>query len=167
MADFTITVNGIPEALRRVGPEGLARGLRPGLLRAGLLVQAKAQHKVHSPDNPFVGRAGHSVATGRLQSSIGVSDVRGHGLDMNVGVGTPYGKGGFGRGTFARSAARTATGRPGTRRTRTGGRKNRSDVNVYGPIEERRHPFLVPSAEGSRGEIADVIARAIEEATKR
>lgn len=164
MANVNVTVKGIPEAIRRVGPEGVEKALRAGLPKAGLLVQAKAQHTVHSPTNPYIGKAGHSVATGRLQASIGTSPVRGHGIGLEIAVGTPYGKGGLAGGTFARSASRTLTGRPGSQRTRTGGRKNRGDVAVYGPIEEKRHPFLAPAVESSTGEIERIIDAAIEAA---
>ena len=158
---FNVTIKGIPALKARLSPDTVGKRIRPALLQSGLIVQEAAQKTVHSPDNPYVGKAGHSVATGRLQASIGTSDVRGSGINQSVAVGTPYGKGGAARGTFARSAALTPTGRPGSSRTRTGGRKNKGDVRVYGPIEEKRHPFLVPSLERNVNRIRDIISRAI------
>lgn len=156
---LSVTIRGIPELKKKIGTPGVAAALRPALTRSGLTVQAKAQTAVHSPDNPYVGKAGVSVATGRLQASLGTSDVMGSGLNLSVRVGTPYGKGGVRGSTFARSS-RT------NRKGRTGGRKNTSDVNVYGPIEERRHPFLVPSLESSEAEITNELQGAIDKALR-
>ncbi len=153
-----VSIRGVEALRRKLGDQAIGGALRIGLLRGGLIVQESAQRKVHSPDNPFVGKAGYSVATGRLQASIGTSDPMGSGLNIEVRVGTPYGKGGVAGGTFARSAAKP-TGR-GRFRNRTGGRRNTGNVQVYGPIEEQRHPFLRPALE----ENADRVKRAIESA---
>lgn len=159
-----VRIRGI-EALRaRLSDQAIGDALGRGLARAGLIVQEAAQKTVHSPDNQFIGKAGHSVATGRLQASIGTSPVRGTGLGRSVAVGTAYGKGGLAGGTFARSAARTPSGRPASRRTRTGGRKNRGDVRIYGPIEEKRHPFLAPALDDNADRVQDVIEEALTRA---
>jgi hypothetical protein len=155
-----VRIKGIDALKRKLDPRAgnLDGALRSGLQKAGLIVQDDAQKAVHSPDNPYIGKAGHSVATGRLQASIGTSAVTGSGLNQSVKVGTPYGK--TGTGTFARSSVQT-TGR-GRFRSRTGGRRNTSDPQVYGPIEERKHPFLLPSLEKNRRRIVDIIERALE-----
>ena len=156
---FQVTIKGADKLRRKLQTGGGFEGaLKGGLLKSGIIVQADAQKAVHSPDNPWVGKAGHSVATGRLQASIGTSDVTGTGMNQTVKVGTPYGK--TGTGTFARSSARTTGG--GRNRNRTGGRRNTSDPQVYGPIEERKHPFLGPSLEKNIQRIVDTIERAIE-----
>lgn len=162
MADFTVTLRGVEELKRRIGAAGIERVLRPAMRNAGVRVETRAKRTVHSPKNPFIGKAGYSVATGRLRSSIGTSPVTGSGVALEVRVGTPYGKGGEAGGTFARSSA-TPTGR-GRFRNRTGGRRNTGDVAVYGPIEERRHPFLVPSLEAEQDAITRVIQAAIDRA---
>ncbi len=158
MADgLSVTIRGIPELKKRIGVAGVAAKLRPALTRSGLAVQAQAQRTVHSPDNPYIGKAGYSVATGRLQAAIGTSDVQGTGLNLEVRVGTPYGKTGVAGGAFSRSSR-------SNRKGRTGGRTNRSDPNVYGPIEERKHPFLVPSLDDSRNEIERTVQKAMDDA---
>ena len=150
-----LRINGIDALKRKLDPRAgnLDGALRGGLQKAGLIVQADAQKAVHSPDNPYIGKAGHSVATGRLQAAIGTSAVEGTGINQAVKVGTPYGKTGV--GTFSRSSSRTRSGR-------TGNRRNRSDVRVYGPIEERDHPFLQPSLDKNVRRIVDIIERALE-----
>ena len=153
-----VRINGIERLRGKLSDEAIGRALRPALQKAGLIVQEAAQKTVHSPDHPYIGKAGRNVATGRLQASIGTSDVRGSGLALEVRVGPPYGKGGLARGTFARSS-RT--------RGRTGGRRNRGDVRIYGPIEEARHPFLKPALESNADRIRDLIGRAIARAFGR
>lgn len=149
---FTVRVTGADKVRAQLSPAAIGQRLRPALLKSGLVVQEDAQKAVHSPDHPYIGKAGKNVATGRLQAAIGTSDVRGNGLGLSVRVGTPYGK--TGTGTFARSSRTTRSGR-------TGDRRNKSDPNVYGPIEERRHAFLVPSLERNIGRIRQIIANAL------
>lgn len=158
MLSLKVDIKGIDQLKRKLGPSGMHAGIRLGLQQSGLIVQEAAQRSVHSPTNPYIGKAGHSVATGRLQAALGTSDVRGSGIDQEISVGTPYGKTGL--GTFARSA-RTPTGR-GRHRQRTGGRRNTSDPNIYGPIEERFHPSLGPSLEGNAQRIRDLLATALD-----
>jgi len=151
---LNVKITGIERLRSKLSDEGIGRALRPALRQAGLIVQEAAQHNVHSPDNPYIGKAGHSVATGRLQASIGTSDVTGSGLALEVRVGTPYGKGGLARGTFARSSRSTRSGR-------TGDRRNRGDVRIYGPIEEAKHPFLKPALERNVERIRSILVAAL------
>lgn len=149
---FNVSIRGVDRLKRRLSPQGIEPRLRTGLLQSGLIVQESAQKAVHSPDHPYIGKARKNVATGRLQASLGTSAVTGSGLNQQVRVGTPYGKTGL--GTFARSSSRTRSGR-------TGDRRNKSNPNVYGPIEEKRHPFLLPSLQANARRIKDLISRAI------
>ena len=129
-----VQIRGLDELRRDLGaPQGaMGPALRKGLLAGAVIVEAAAKTGVHSPDNPWVGKAGYSVATGKLQSALGIGNVEGSGLRLSVRVGHPHGRA---LGAFGRS---TPTGR-------TGRRVNRSDPAIYGPIEERRHPFLDPA----------------------
>ena len=154
-----ITVRGADAIARALGDTGaVAKALADGLRAGATLVERRAKLAVHSPDNPYIGKAGRNIATGRLQASLGQSDVTGTGLEQSIRVGTPYGKTGAAGSTFARS--RKGGGF-------TGGRRNRSDPNVYGPIEERKHPFLGPSVTENADEIAEVIGSRIRESLER
>ena len=156
-----IEIRGLDELIRDLGaPDLLEPALRTGLTRAALIVQEGAQKRVHSPDNPFIGQAGRNVATGRLQASIGTGKVEGSGLGLSIRVGHPHGKAGLPGGMFGRSTTTTRSGR-------TGGRRNKGEVTVYGPIEEARHPFLGPSAEANADGVGRVIAEAIGDALER
>lgn len=157
-----------------LSPARLHRAVKIGLIHAAARVERAAKIAVHSPDNPYIGKAGYSVATGRLQASIGSSDVRGSGPDLEIAVGTPYGKTGARGGVFSRSDRVVIGGK--VRRGRTGakyavgprggvkviGGRNKSDPQIYGPVEERRHPFLGPALDNNRLGITRDLEDALE-----
>lgn len=161
---ISVRIKGIDALKSRLAPGDIAAALRKGLLAGAAVVETAAKRGVHSPDNPFVGKAGRDIATGKLQSSLGIGNIEGSGLGLSVRVGHPHGRAGLPGGTFSRS---TDTGRrtrsggiiPG----RTGGRRNKGDVTVYGKIEEKRHPFLEPAV---RDNVDDIVS-AIEEPITR
>ena len=154
-----IEVRGAAEIARALGDQGLVTDALADGLRAGaVVVERAAKMGVHSPDNPYIGKAGRNIATGRLQASIGMSDVTGSGFGQSIRVGTPYGRTGAAGSTFSRSRAGGG---------RTGGRRNKSDPNVYGPIEERLHPFLGPAVAEHVDEIVRAIAGRIRDVLER
>ena len=163
MGRMRIEIRGLTDLLGTLGdPDLLEPALRAGLTRAAAIVQEGAQKRVHSPDNPYIGKAGRNVATGRLQSSIGIGPVEGSGFGLSIRVGHPHGKAGSPGGVFARSK------RPGPRGGKlTGGRRNKGDPAIYGRIEEARHPFLGPSAEANAEGIGRALADAIGDALER
>lgn len=156
MADFSVTIKGLPE-LRRdfAGSETqFTAAVRDGLLRGAAIVASDAQRTVHSPSNPWTGRKDGKRPTGKLQSSVVIGRVSGHGLDQSVPVGVPgIGVRAFGRSTSQRSKR---TGR------QLATRKNKSDPRVYGPIEERLHPFLVPSLRDNADRIVREVLGRVE-----
>lgn len=154
MPDFSVTIRGLSE-LRRdfAGSEAqFTKAVHDGLLRGAAVVQSGAQRTVHSPSNPWAGRKDGRRPTGKLQGSVVIGRVSGSGLDQSVPVGVPdIGVRAFGRSTSQRNKR---TGR------QLATRKNKSDPRVYGPIEERLHPFLVPSVRDNADRIVrDVLGR--------
>ncbi len=129
---FSVTVTGLDRLEREFAeaPAKAAEATRQGLLAAAVLVEGDAKRIVHSDSNPWTGSANpyYQTPTGKLQSSIAVGHVQGVGINQQIPIGiTPRG------GAFTRSV------RSGKART------NKGDVDIYGPIEEHRHPFLRPA----------------------
>ena len=139
MPDFSVTIRGLSE-LRRdfAGSDAqFSEAVRDGLLAGAAVVQSTAQRTIHSRDNPWGGRKDKRLPTGKLQANIIIGEVSGSGLDQQIPVGVPRAEpSAFGRSTSQRNKR---TGR------QLATRKNKSDPRIYGPIEERLHPFLVPS----------------------
>lgn len=142
---LTVTIQGLAqlEAAFAQFPAEAARATRQGLLAGAVIVEAKAKATVHSDSNPWGGSRNpyYQPPTGKLQASITTGQVEGSGLNQQIAVGLVSRGGSFGR------SYRTATGKVSSHR-------NTGDVNVYGPIEERRHPFLGPALTTQVGEIS-------------
>ena len=173
-----VYIEGIDELLGdlRASPQLIGQEIRPVLKAGAATVKGEARRQVHSPTHPFIGKAGHSVATGKLQSSIGTGNLEGQGIDSSIRVGHPHGESVVGDTAFSRSASVSNTRRAvvkASRRSkgrlvfRKGGRINRSDPTIYGPIEERKHPFLEPSLDTHRHEIELALLRAVGRVMER
>lgn len=168
MPEATVTIRGLDSLRRKLGASDgqMAQAVREGLLAGAAIVNTASQRKVHSPDHPFVGKAGYSVATGKLQASLGIGNVEGSGFGQSIRVGHPHGNPGGEGATFARSrdsGRRTRSGniiptRTGGRFATSKGRANKADVRVYGRVEERKHPFLKPSLVDNRMAVVRAIA---------
>ena len=168
-----IEVRGAKELARDLDPRTseFDKILRSALLASAVIVEAAAKKKVHSPDNPWINPdRGYSIATGKLQASIGIGGVEGSGLDLSVRVGHPHGKAGAGMagmafGRLTDSGRRTRKGKiigvhTGGPKGREG-RVNKADPVVYGPIEDKRHPFFGVSLQVNQSRIRELIDKRI------
>lgn len=163
---ISVKIRGIEALTKGLQGADLSHAIGVGLKAGATVVEADAKVRVHSPDHPFIGKAGRNVATGRLQASIGTSDLRGSGLDQSIAIGPPYGK--AGTGTFGRSKAPSRISKAGRKiGNLTGGHRNKGNVRIYGPIEEARHPFLEPSVSANVDRIKTAITIGIERVLSR
>lgn len=131
---YSITIQGLPQlqaAFARF-PAEASRATQAGLLAGAAIVQAAAKETVHSDSNPWSGssNSGYKRPTGKLRANIRIGRVTGSGIGKTVAVGLDSTSSGQ---AFGRSVSGGK------------GRVNRGDVQVYGPIEEHRHPFLGPA----------------------
>lgn len=132
----SVTIEGLDVLERQFAsfPAEAARATEAGLLAAAVIVEADAKRRVHSDSNPWSGSRNpyYRPPTGKLQSTISTGRVEGSGINKQVSIGLVSRGGSFGR------SYRTKSGK-------TGSYRNSGDVQVYGPLEERRHPFLGPA----------------------
>ncbi len=147
MAEFYIRVDGVDRATQHLAAYGrsIHQAAAAGLQRGAVVVSKNAKTGVHSPQNPYIGVRGYDVSTGKLKSSVGVDRLQqipgGQQIDISVHE-------------VARVFARSVAG---------GGRNvnNRSPL-VYGPVEERHHPFLGPALSNHIGEVLESFRAAFE-----
>jgi hypothetical protein len=148
---FSVTVLGLSEVEAQFArmPGRAAEAVRLSLMAAGVLVEGDAKRIVHSDSNPWTGSANpyYKTPTGKLQSSISTGSVEGSGINQQVRVGVLSRGGSFGRSVD--SGRRTKSGH----RIAAKSAVNKSDVQVYGPIEEGKHPFMQTAAEKNVGSI--------------
>ena len=174
----SVRIEGISELINdlQASPRLIGQEIRPVLRASAAVVKGEARREVHSPTHPYVGKAGHSVATGKLQASIGTGKLEGQGIDSSIRVGHPHGESVIGDTAFGRSAGisldrarlvRATTGKKGRIINRKGGRINKSDPAIYGPIEERKHPFLEPSLDKHAHDIELNLLRAVGRVMER
>src|SRR3990172_3822289 len=140
-------------------PVEVGAAIGAGLKTGGVMVQGQAQRKVHSPDNPWPARKDRKTPTGKLQASLAVSGPTGIGLDQEVRVGILKDRGPFRRSAAPGGGRQQRAAAAGLRLNRG---RNVGDPRIYGPIEERRHPFLGPALEENRRRITQAIQLRVE-----
>ncbi len=60
MPEFHVRIRGIEALERKLSPTGFDHDLGQALLTGAVIVQSAAQRTVHSPDHPFIGKAGRN-----------------------------------------------------------------------------------------------------------